>query len=317
MTRRVPRPTGRISLLCAAACALALAACRAPSAPPPGIVVYQSDFGTGDGAVSAMKGVARGVEPRLVLEDLTHAIRPFDVWEGAYRLRQAAPYWPAGTVFVSVVDPGVGTERRSVVARTKEGRLFVTPDNGTLTLVDELLGIDAVREIDARLRVPESERSTTFHGRDVYSLTGALLAAGRLAFEDVGPDVPVASLVRISHARATLERAGDRACLVGTIPVLDPAFGNVWTDIPRALVDGHVALGARLSVTILHGGIEVFHGVMPYVSTFGDVPEGAPLAYLNSLGDLAFALNRGSFAAEHGIEAGRDWSVRVGLDASR
>jgi S-adenosylmethionine hydrolase len=215
------------------------------------------------------------------------------------------------------VDPGVGTERRSVVARTKDGRLFVTPDNGTLTLVDELFGIDAVREIDARLRVPESERSATFHGRDVYSLTGALLAAGRVGFEDVGPEVPVASLVRISHARATLERADGRACLVGTIPVLDPAFGNVWTDIPRALVDGHVALGASLSVTILHEGVEVFHGVMPYASTFGDVPEGAPLAYLNSLGDLAFALNRGSFAAAHGIEAGRDWSVRVGIDATR
>src|SRR3954454_7787342 len=110
------------------------------------IVVFQSDFGLKDGAVSEMKGVAMGVSPDLKLFDLTHEIPAFDIWEAAYRLQQSAPYWPSGTVFVSVVDPGVGSSRKSVVLKTKTGQFFVTPDNGTLTLVAQSMGIDAIRE---------------------------------------------------------------------------------------------------------------------------------------------------------------------------
>ena len=82
-------------------------------------VVFQTDFGTKDGAVAEMKGVALSVDPSLQLFDITHEIPTYNIWEAAYRLNQAAPYWPAGTVFVSVVDPGVGTERKSIVLKTK------------------------------------------------------------------------------------------------------------------------------------------------------------------------------------------------------
>ncbi|MES1161011.1 MAG: SAM-dependent chlorinase/fluorinase, partial [Bacteroidota bacterium] len=124
------------------------------------VVVYQSDFGLKDGAVSEMKGVAIGVSPDLKLFDLTHEIPAYNIWEGAYRLRQTVPYWPAGTVFVSVVDPGVGTERKSVVLKTRTGHFIVTPDNGTLTLVAETLGIDAIREIDEAVnRRKDSQKS--------------------------------------------------------------------------------------------------------------------------------------------------------------
>src|SRR5580704_9478558 len=152
------------------------------------IVVFQSDFGLKDGAVSEMKGVAMGVSPDLKLFDLTHEIPAYDIWAAAYRLQQTVPYWPAGTVFVSVVDPGVGTERKSVVLKTRTGQYIVTPDNGTLTLVAESLGIDSIREIDESVnRRPGSGSSYTFHGRDVYSYTGARLAAGVIRFEQVGP----------------------------------------------------------------------------------------------------------------------------------
>src|SRR6185437_13933688 len=104
------------------------------------IVVFQTDFGLQDGAVSAMKGVAMGVSQDLKLFDLTHEIPAYNIWEAAYRLQQTAQYWPAGTVFVSVVDPGVGSERKSVVLKTKSGHFFVTPDNGTLTLIARSLG---------------------------------------------------------------------------------------------------------------------------------------------------------------------------------
>ena len=146
-------------------------------------LVLQTDFGMADGAVSAMYGVALGVSPALRICDLTHEIPPYDVWEASYRLIQTIAYWPAGTVFVSVVDPGVGTDRRSVVARTAGGRYVVTPDNGTLTHVKRMMGIAEVRLIDETVnRLAGSAQSYTFYGRDVYAYTGARLAAGIIDF---------------------------------------------------------------------------------------------------------------------------------------
>src|SRR6516162_178174 len=169
------------------------------------IVVFQSDFGQKDGAVSAMKGVAMTVSPELRLFDLTHEIPAYNIWEAAYRLEQTVPYWPAGTVFVSVVDPGVGTSRKSVVLKTKSGHYIVTPDNGTLTLVAEDLGIAEVREIDEAVnRRKASEKSYTFHGRDVYAYTAARLASGVISFEQVGPKLPD-QVISIPYQKATME----------------------------------------------------------------------------------------------------------------
>ena len=197
------------------------------------IVVYQSDFGLKDGAVSEMKGVAMGVSADLKLFDLTHEIPAYHIWDAAYRLQQTVPYWPAGTVFVSVVDPGVGTARKSVVLKTKTGQFIVTPDNGTLTLVAATLGIGEIREIDETVnRRPESRNSYTFHGRDVYSYTGARLAAGVIRFDQVGPLLPKQEVVTIPYQRAVLEDG----VIKGAIPVLDVQYGNVWTNIPAEIV---------------------------------------------------------------------------------
>ena len=146
-------------------------------------LVFQTDFGLKDGAVSAMKGVAFTQSSAIPLYDLTHEIPAYSIWDAAYRLFQTVEYWPAGTVFVSVVDPGVGTDRDSVVLKTKTGHYIVTPDNGTLTLVADRLGIAEVRLIDEAVnRRKNSEKSYTFHGRDVYAFTGARLAVlNRLA----------------------------------------------------------------------------------------------------------------------------------------
>jgi len=273
------------------------------------IVVFQSDFGLKDGAVSEMKGVAMGVSPELRLYDLTHEIPAYNIWEAAYRLQQTVPYWPAGTVFVSVVDPGVGTARKSVVMRTKTGQYIVTPDNGTLTLLAETLGLDQIREIDETVnRRPDSKRSYTFHGRDVYAYTGARLAAGVISFEQVGPLLAKQEVVTIPYQKARLE--GD--VLRGTIPVLDVQYGNVWTNIPGELLQQlRLSFGDMLMVKILHDGREVYHGVMPYESTFGAVAIGKPLAYVNSLLQLSFALNQGNFAAVNKISSGGDWTVEV------
>src|ERR1700748_2053243 len=191
------------------------------------IVVFQSDFGLKDGAVSAMKGVANGVSTELKLYDLTHEIPAYNIWEAAYRLEQTVRYWPAGTVFVSVVDPGVGTTRKSVVLKTKSGHFIVTPDNGTLTLISASLGIDEIRQIDEAVnRRKDSQESYTFHGRDVYAYTAARLAAGVITFEQVGLKLPN-EVVLIPFQQAVKE--GN--ILKGTISILDVQYGNIWTNI--------------------------------------------------------------------------------------
>jgi S-adenosylmethionine hydrolase len=299
-----------IRLVAAALCLLAICAGvpAAAARDTNGIVVYETDFGLKDGAVSAMHGVALSVDPTLRLEDLTHEIPAFNIWEGAYRLNATAPYWPPGTVFVSVIDPGVGTERKSVVLKTRSGHYFVSPDNGTLTLVAEHLGIEAVREIDeSRFRRPGSEQSYTFHGRDVYSYAAAHLASGQTAFEQIGPALP-AAVVTIDYQKPEMQGGVVR----GNIPVLDVQYGNVWTNIDRATFERlGVAIGEQVAVRIRKGNQQVFKGNMPYVATFGDVSMGETLLYLNSIDNVAFAINWGNFAETYVIGSGPEWGVEV------
>lgn len=278
------------------------------------IVVFQSDFGLKDGAVSAMKGVATSVSPHLKLYDLTHEIPAYNIWEAAYRLEQTVPYWPAGTVFVSVIDPGVGTSRKSVVLKTNNGHFVVTPDNGTLTLIAASEGIAAIREINEAVnRRKNSQQSYTFHGRDVYAYTGARLAAGVITFEEVGPLLPN-EVVKIPYQAAVLENGK----LKGNISVLDVQYGNVWTNISAELLNQlRPQYGDLLQVTFFHNGKKVYQTVAPYSETFGAVPEGKPLSYLNSLMQLSFALNQGNFAAAYHIGSGSEWSVEVTLSAKK
>jgi len=273
-----------------------------------GILVFQSDFGQKDGAVAAMKGVALGVSPLLKLVDLTHEIPAFNVWEAAYRLVQTVPYFPKGTVFVSICDPGVGTDRPSVVLLTKTGHYIVTPDNGTLTFVAEELGVAALRQIDeSRNRRRGSADSHTFHGRDVYAFTGARLAARTILFAQVGPLLK-GDVVRIPHQSATF----DGRVLRGTIPVLDVQYGNVWSTISQALAKrAGLALGNDLTVRIFEQDKLVFSGKARFVHTFGEMPEGEVVIYFNSLLNLSLAINLGDFAKTHGVSSGPDWRMEV------
>jgi hypothetical protein len=275
-----------------------------------GIVVFQTDFGTKDGAVSAMKGVASAVDPSLKLYDLTHDIPSYNIWEAAYRLDQTVIYWPAGTVFVSVVDPGVGTQRKSVVVKTKSGHYIVTPDNGTLTLIALSLGIDSVREIDeVTNRRKNSEASYTFHGRDVYAYTAARLASHKISYEQVGK-ISMASITSLPFQKAQL--IGNQ--LKGTIDVLDIQYGNIWTNMDQENWKKFTALAHsknEIQVQIFKDKKLVYTGAMPFENTFGGVAVGKPLAYLNSLMNLSFALNQGSFSEKYHIYAGSDWTVAV------
>ncbi|MGL2911891.1 SAM hydrolase/SAM-dependent halogenase family protein [Helicobacter pylori] len=271
-------------------------------------LILQTDFSLKDGAVSAMKGVAFSVDSNLKIFDLTHEIPPYNIWEGAYRLYQTASYWPKGSVFVSVVDPGVGTNRKSVVLKTKNGQYFVSPDNGTLTLVAQTLGIDSVREIDEKAnRLKGSEKSYTFHGRDVYAYTGAHLASGAITFEQIGPELPP-KVVEIPYQKAKATKGEVK----GNIPILDIQYGNVWSNISDKLLNqAKIKLNDTLCVTIFKGSKKQYEGKMPYVASFGDVLEGQPLVYLNSLLNVSVALNRDNFAQKHQIKSGADWNIDI------
>lgn len=271
-------------------------------------LVFQSDFGLKDAAVAEMKGVAFSVSPDLRMFDITHEIPAYNIWEGAYRLYQAASYWPSGTVFVSVVDPGVGSERKSVVLKTRSGHYFVTPDNGTLTLVAEQLGIQEIRQIDETLnRLKGSGKSYTFHGRDVYAYTGARLAAGAITFEQVGPALP-AQVVRLDYQKPVFADKEVR----GNIPVLDVQYGNVWTNIDsRTFRMLDAALGDKLTVTIRHAQQTVVTETIVFEQTFSDAAIGKPMVYFNSLGNLSLAINQGSFSDHYKVYSGADWSIAI------
>ena len=272
-------------------------------------LVFQTDFGLVDGAVSAMYGVAYSVHPQLNIHDLTHDITPYNIWEASYRLIQTIRYWPQGTVFVSVVDPGVGSDRRSVVVKTTSGHYVVTPDNGTLTHVIRFDGIEAVREIDEHInRLPRSGESYTFHGRDVFAYTGARLASGIIDFAGVGPELDPESLVRLPIIEPTLE--GSAVC--GTIDVLDVRFGSLWPNIPRTLfLHTGIQYGDRVSITTVNDSRCVYRNIFLFAKSFADVYVGEALAYGNSLDCVAVAINQGSFARAYNIGTGNSWHIRI------
>ena len=272
-------------------------------------LVFQTDFGLVDGAVSAMYGVAYSVNPELKMHDLTHDITPYSIWEVSYRLIQTIAYWPDDTVFVSVVDPGVGSTRRSVVVKTRSGKYIVTPDNGTLTHVIRLDGVMEAREIDEKVnRLPRSGESYTFHGRDVFAYTGARLASGIIDFEGVGPVVDVESLVSLPIVEPRID--GNAVC--GTIDVLDVRFGSLWTNIPRTLfLETGIQYGDRVSITIENDTRCVYRNIILFAHSFADVYVGEALAYVNSLDCVAVAINQGSFARAYKIGTGNSWRIRI------
>lgn len=272
-------------------------------------LILQSDFGYADGAVCAMYGVAENVCGDLRVYDLTHDIPQYDIWEASYRLIQTVTYWPSDSVFVSVVDPGVGSTRRSIAVRTCGGQYVITPDNGTLTHIKRICGIQEARIIDESTnRLPSSGESYTFHGRDIYAYTGARLAAGIISFEQVGAEVPADSIVELPVEEPILTDGS----VTGTIDVLDVRFGSLWTNIGRELFhELGVAYGGRVEVCISNGTRTLYRNIISYAKSFADVNVGEPLVYINSLDCVAVAINQGSFARAYNIGTGISWHLTL------
>ncbi len=273
------------------------------------MLVLQTDFGLQDGAVSAMYGVSLGVNPDLKIYNLTHEIETYNIWNASYRIVQTLQYWPTGTVFVSVVDPGVGSDRKSIVAKTKDGKYIVTPNNGTLTHIHLNIGIEEIREIDeTKNRLPYSNESYTFHGRDIYAFTGARLASGVISYEEVGPKLELSELAMLNVVEVEVT---DNNQVSGTIDILDVRFGNLWTNIPKETFDTlGIKYGDILEVSVNHENRKVYSSDVKYVRSFSEVNTGGTLLYVNSLHKIGVAINQGSFARAHQVESGTQWKVQ-------
>jgi S-adenosylmethionine hydrolase len=253
-----------------------------------------TDFGIVDDSVALCKGVMYGIAPNLRIVDLTHQVNAFSIRDGARFLFGATPYFPAGTVFVAVVDPGVGSPRKAVVVKSKRGQFFVLPDNGLMTMVEERDGVEAIREVTNPDWMVGARISSTFHGRDIFSPVGAHIARGD-DWIQVGPVVK--ELVRLDLKPASVDEKG----LTGEVIALDGPFGNLITNITA---EGFLKLGYqrgdKLKVRIAEREIE-----MPFVKTFSDVPIKQPLLFIDSRGRVSFALNQFSFAAAYSIDPPR------------
>jgi S-adenosyl-L-methionine hydrolase (adenosine-forming) len=266
-----------------------LLAAQTTPAPPP-TVVFMTDFGVIDDSVALCKGVMYGIAPNLRIVDLTHQVTAFSIADGARFLFGATPYFPAGTVFVVVIDPTVGSSRKAVVVKSKRGQFFVLPDNGLITMVQDRDGIESAREITNPDWMIGAKISSTFHGRDIFSPVGAHVARGD-DWTQVGAEMK--GLVRLDLKPATIDDKG----LAGEVIATDGPFGNLVTNISY---DDFIKLGYQrgdvLKVTIASYEVE-----LPFVKTFSDVPLKRPLLYIDSRGRAGFALNQASFAATYDI----------------
>src|ERR1700735_5213958 len=192
----------------------------------PATIVFMTDFGVVDDSVALCRGVMYSIMPDVRIVDLTHQVTPFSILDGARFLYGAPPYFPAGTVFVVVIDPTVGSARKAIVALSKRGKYFVLPDNGLLTLVEQRDGIEAVREITNPDWMIGSKLSSTFHGRDIFSPAGAHVARGD-DWTNAGPEMAVKDLVQLELKAATLDERGLNATVIAT----DGPFGNLVTNV--------------------------------------------------------------------------------------
>jgi len=272
------------------------------------MLVFQTDFTYKEGAVCAMYGVVKSVDRSLEIIDGTHELPQYDTWSASYRLYQSMKFWPEGTVFVSVVDPGVGTPRKASVAKTKDGYYVVSPDNGSFTHLKEKVGIAVIREIDEtinRLKGKDTEAADVFHGRDLFAYCAARLASGIISFEEVGPEYSVDEI--ITHEILKPEVKDGK--VFGIIEIPDPNFGNSWTNIPLSVFKkAGFEYGDMIHVVIKNDGKKVFKKKLLFHQSFGFVKKGEPMIYNNELLNISFAVNQGSFFETYHIGHGSNWT---------
>jgi S-adenosylmethionine hydrolase len=288
----------RIHRLSALLIFLALAGCsRQPGAPasaqasaPRPAIVFMTDFGTANDAVAVCRAVIYGIAPDVRITDITHQVTPYSIEEASRFLYGVTSYYPQGTIFLVVVDPGVGTSRKAIAVKSKKGQYFILPDNGVITPVLDRDGLESAREITNQHWMLQGPLSSTFHGRDIFSPAAAHLAAG-WEFDLVGP--PVQQLVRLTPKTSVTSAKGVDGEIIG----LDDPFGSLITDISG---EDFKQLGYNLGDQIVVQ-INKKTVLLPFAKTFMDVPVGETLLYIDSRGSVGIAINQGSYARKFNV----------------
>lgn len=268
---------------------------------PHRLIAFLSDVGASDEAHALCKGLMHTIAPEVTIVDITHEVTPFDVREGALFLADVPGSFPAATIICAYVYPETGTMTRTIVVRNAKGQLLVAPNNGLLTYALDASPAEEAYEVTSP-DVMNQPVTPTWYGKDVVAACAAHLAADT-PIDAVGKAIDPAGIVRLPSTAP--RRVGDDA-VHGEIVRIDKTFGNVWTNVPTALLAQTGDLlnrGLRLDVD--GAALE-----LPFRSTFGDVAKGEPLAYVNSRGKLAFGVNQGSFVAKWDIEPGTTFTVR-------
>lgn len=273
------------------------------------LLVFQTDFTYKEGAVSAMYGVIKTVDREIEIMDASHEIPQYDTWSASYRLYQSMKFWPKGTIFVSVVDPGVGTSRKASIAKTLDGYFIVSPDNGSLTHIKKLVGISEIREIDEktnRLRGKDTEGVSIFHGRDLFGYCAAKLASGLITYEEVGPSYPVESIVEHKIYQPEIKDN----YVKGIFEISDPNFGNLWTNIKlQQFNQAGFNYGDFLNVKVTYKDEVKFDQSVLFEKSFGFASIGEPIIYNNELMKVALAVSQGSFSETYNISFGPEWII--------
>lgn len=273
------------------------------------LLVFQSDWTYAEGAVASTYGVIKSVDSDIDIITATHEIPQFDIYSASYRLYQYMDFWPKGTIFVSVVDPGVGTSRKACVAKTKNGYYVVTPDNGTLTHIDKYFGIEEVRVIDEkinRLHRADNNYVSIFHGRDLFGYCAARLASNIITYEEVGPKYNVDEIVRLPILEARIN--GDY--IEGIFEINDPNFGNMWTNIPLDMFNEFGFKHGDVIHTLIYKKDELLYDLkLPYYDSFCKAEDYSIMIYNNELNKIALAKVLGSLCKDYNLSYGSDYRI--------
>jgi S-adenosylmethionine hydrolase len=286
-----------ILLFAAMAIAVAFAAI---AQQPTKVIGFMTDFDVKDDAVGICKAVMDGVTPGVRIIDITHQSEPYNIAMGARFLAGSAPYYPKDAVFVVVIDPGVGSTRKAIVARSRVGQIFVLPDNGLLTLVQDRDNIVEAHEITNPAWMIGTGISSTFHGRDIFSPAGAHAARGD-DIAQAGPALDVSKLVRLDLHNATIDATGLHGEVIGT----DGPYGNLVLNVPS---ETFAQLGYKLGdqVPIMFAGKRY---AFPLVKTFSDVPVAKELFYIDSRGRLSIGINQRNFSETYKVGEGAELTI--------
>jgi len=275
-------------------------ACAAVAQQPAKVIGFMTDFDVKDDAVGICKAVMDGVAPGVRIIDITHQSEPYNIAMGARFLAGSVPYFPRDAVFVVVIDPGVGSTRKAIIARSRVGQTFVLPDNGLLTLVEDRDGIVEAHEITNPAWMIGSGISSTFHGRDIFSPAGAHAARGE-DMAQAGPALDVSKLVRLDLHNASVDATGLHGEVIGT----DGPFGNLVLNVPaETFAQLGYKLGDQVPITL-----DSKHYVFPLVKTFSDVPVGKELFYIDSRGRLSIGINQRDFSKTYKVGSGAKLTI--------